>query len=804
MLKNYIKIAIRNLGKHKLFTLLNIFGLSVSMSVCLVLILLVYDHFQYDQFHPKKDQIYRVISYNKGKQGPFDEGRATTPLKIKDELIANYSFVQGGTNMNSYLRGEIRSPYKILNIYSLFADNEFFEVFGFELIEGTKEHALKDPFSIVLSKEMADKLFPKQSALGQTIDFEDHGSYKVTGVVKSPPTKTHLKIDVLGSLSTLPILREKGIINEEYDSWNDVWSNYNYLVLAKNTSIPNLESIINEMVEQHQELDEDHPGFVFELQALTSIVPGKILGNEISFALPWFVIAFFGFLGLIVLITATINYTNLSIAKSLSRAKEIGIRKVNGASRRQIASQFLVESIITSFISLLLAFGLYRFLVQSFNEIWIFNMIGINLTDSGSAYGYFILFALILGLFTGIGPALFLSKLKTISSLKGTSGGFSPKKRSIFHYIGGKRALISIQFSLSILMLITILILNKQANFMVNADYGFNDSEIFYVTTHGHDPVTVRTHFASISGVENVAFTSHHPGVGRAHGRSAYWKENQDPITLYRFSVDNNYIDVMGLELIAGNNFPEISSSENEKFIIINETALNTYGFESASAAIGETMHFEEQSLTIIGVIKDYHWEPLMSSIRPLSLHIIPENYEKIYLKVASNDLINTRKKMEEAWIEFDPTREFEGGFLNEEIDQFYQFFYDLGSILTYIALLALSITGLGFLGMVSFELKTKVKEIGIRKVLGASFKSLTISMSKGFIIMILITSVIAIPFALWVNGLWVNAMAFHAPVGLTIIIPAAAIILGIAGAAILSQVWVNSNKNPTETLRTE
>lgn len=339
---------------------------------------------------------------------------------------------------------------------------------------------------------------------------------------------------------------------------------------------------------------------------------------------------------------------------------------------------------------------------------------------------------------------------------------------------------------------------------MVNANYGFNDSEIFSVATHGHDPVTVRTHFASISGVENVAFTSHHPGVGRSHGRSAYWKENQDPITLYRFSVDTNYIDVMGLELIAGNNFPDNSSSENEKFIIINETALNTYGFESASAAIGEVMHFENQSLTIIGVIKDYHWEPLMSSIRPLALHIIPENYEHIYLKVSSSDLINTQKKMEDAWIEFDPTREFEGGFLNEEIDQFYQFLYDLGSILTYIALLALSITGLGFLGMVSFELKTKIKEIGIRKVLGASFKSLTISMSKGFIIMILITSILAIPFALWVNGLWVNAMAFHAPVGLAIIIPAAAIIISIAGAAILSQVWVNSNKNPTETLRME
>lgn len=803
MLKNYIKIALRNLGKHKLFTSLNIFGLSLSMSVCLVLILLVYDHFQYDEFHPKGDQIYRILSYTKGERGPFDEGYATSPLGFKEQLSANYSFIQGGTNLNSYFRGEIRSPHKILTIRSLFADKDFFEVFGFELLEGSIT-ALKEPFNVVLSEEMAEKLFPNQSALGETVDFEDHGSYKVSGVVKTPPSKTHLQFDALGSLSTLPILKEKELINEEYDSWNNVWSNYNYLVLGKDASVPEVEAIINEMASQKLEVGEKHPGYEFELQALSAIVPGRILGNEISFALPWFVLAFFGFLGLVVLITATINYTNLSIAKSLSRAKEIGIRKVNGASKRQIISQFLVESVLTSLISLVLAFGLYKFLVKSFNEIWIFNMAGVSLTDSAYAYGYFILFATILGLVTGIGPSLFLSKMKAITSLKGSTGRVSSKKKSLFKYFSGKRTLLSVQFSLSILMLITILILHKQANFMVNADYGFNDSEVFFVNTHGHDPTTVKTHFSALPGVENVAFTSHHPGVGKSHGEPAYWKENQEPITLYHFSVDPNYVDVMGLELVAGSNFPEAISVDHEKFILINETALTTYGFESASQAIGEVLHFDEQSLTILGVVKDYHWEPLMKSIRPVALRIDPASYEYVYLRVSNSSLLHAKNEMEAAWIDFDNAREFEGGILNAEMDQFYQVFYDLGSILTYVALLALSITSLGFLGMVSFELKSKVKEIGIRKVLGASFRSLTFSMSKGFMMMILLTSLLAIPFALWVNGLWVNAMAFHAPVGWAIVIPAAIIILGIAAATILSQVWINSNKNPTETLRTE
>ncbi|WP_420318593.1 ABC transporter permease [Ekhidna sp.] len=803
MLKNYLKIALRNLGKHKLFTSLNIFGLSVSMSVCLVLILLVYDHFQYDKFHANKDSIYRIITYTNGHQGPFDEGYATSPLGFKDILVDNYSFVKGGTNLNTYFRGEIRSPHKILETRSLYGDKDFLSLFGFELLEGDK-NALDEPFSIILNEDMAGKLFPEQQALGQTIDFEDHGSYKVTGVVKDPPSKTHLQFDAMASISTLPFLNEKQLVRADFDSWENIWGNYNYILLDERASIPEVEKIINEIASTNQELEDDHPGYAFELQALTSIVPGKILGNEISFALPWFVLAFFGFLGLVVLITATINYTNLSIAKSLSRAKEIGIRKVNGASKRQIVSQFLVESVLTSCMSLVLAFIMYKYLVKAFNEIWIFNMAGVTLTDSIYAYGYFVLFAIVLGLLTGIGPSLFLSRLKAINSLKGKLRSVTSKKKSIFSYISGKRTLISIQFSLSILMLITILILHKQANFLVGANYGFNDSEIFFVTTYGQDEAALRSHFGSIPGVEDLAFTSHHPGVGRSNGFTAHWKEGQEPITLYHFAVDHNYIDVMGLELIAGTQFPENISDTNEKFIIINETALETYGFESSSQAIGEALHFDDRSLTISGVIKDYHWEPLMASIRPLALRIMPGNYEFAYLKVSGDDIINTKNKMEEAWIEFDKTRDFQGGFLNAEIDQFYQFFYDLGSILTYIALLALSITSLGFLGMVSFDLKTKIKEIGIRRVLGATFQSLIFSMSKGFVIMICITSLLAIPLALWINNLWVNAMAYHAPIGLSIIIPAAAIIFVIAGATIISQVWVNANRNPTETLRSE
>lgn len=803
MLRNYLKIALRNLWKHKLYTGLNIFGLSLSMSICLVLILLVYDHFQYDKFHPDTENTYRIITFTKGHEGTFDEGYATSSLLFKKHLTDDYSFIKHATNLNNNFRGEIRSTHKILDIASMYADRSFFDVFGFQLLAGNAKSALSEPFSVVLTHELAKKLFPNQSALGQTVEFEDHGSYKVTGVVAPINENTHIQFEALASLSTIPILVEKGVYSDSYDSWTNIWDNYNYLILNSNQDRIETERIINEIAEANLDLPEDHPGRVFRLQAINEIVPGRIMSNEIGFTLPWFVLAFFGFLGLVVLITASINYTNLSIAKSLSRAKEIGIRKVNGASKGQIVSQFLTESLLTAIISLVLSIFIYKYLIVAFNEIWIFNQIGISLEDSFGTYGYFILFTVILGLFTGIGPALFLSRLKAINTLKGSIS--KPlRKRSILSLISGKRTLISIQFSLSILMLVTILILHKQANFLTESKYGFNETEVYFVNTHDHDPLLIKQHYGSMTGVEHITFTSHHPAIGRSHGASAKWKEDQEEITLYHFSVDPTYIEVMDLELIAGRDFPKDALDQNEKFLIINETAVNTYGFESSNQAIGEALTIDTLALTIIGVVKDYHWEPLMKSIRPLGLRVQPQRFEYAYLKVKSDNLIKEGKKYEEAWTAFDPAREFEGGFLNKQLDEFYQFFYDLGNILTYIAIIALSITGLGFLGMVSFELKSKIKEIGIRKVLGASFRSLTLSMSKGFIIMILVTSILTIPLGLWVNSQWVNLMAFHAPLDASIILPTISIVLGIAAATIISQVWINANKNPTETLRSE
>lgn len=803
MLKNNILITFRNIKKHKFFAGINIIGLSLSMSVCLILILLVHDHFQYDKFHSKGDRIFRVTTYTNGQEGTFDQGYATSPMAIKGDLNQQYAFVETITNLNHLFRGEIRSPHKIFEIRALFADEDFFNVFEFKLLEGT-DLGLSDPFNILLSESMSNKLFPNQSAVGQTVEFEDHGSYKVIGVVKNPPGNTHMEFEALASYSSIPHLVEKGILSESYKDWDNIWYNYNYLVLNNAESRDKVEEVINQIAFKNMEQKDDHPGYVFRLQALNEIVPGRTMSNEISFALPWFALAFFALLGFIVMITATINYTNLSIAKSLSRTKEIGIRKVSGARRSHIIYQFLVESIVIALISLVFAIFIYKGLLQSFNELWIFSMIGIELTDSWIAYFYFLGFTLLLGIFTGIGPSIFLSRMDTIKSLKGSVAGIRRKKKSVLSFLTGRRTLLSIQFSLSIIMLISIITIKDQADFLVGTNFGFEDDKVFYIETQGHDPLLVKQEFSTVPGVDLVSFTSHHPAVGRSYSKAARWKKDQESLDLSYFSVDSNYLDVMGLNLIAGSDFPKNSSSQNEKFTILNELAIKTFGFETAAQAIGESIFMDSLRLVITGVVKDYHWEPLMKPITPLALRITPESYVHAYFKLSNVDAEDYKKVFEEKWLVFDPSREFKGGYLDAQLDEFYQFFYDLGSILGYVAVLAVTISSLGFLGMISFELKTKVKEIGIRKVLGASFSELTYTLSKSFLIMILLTSLLAVPLALFLNGLWVNQMASHVPLGFLSAVPAILIIGSICLSAILSQVWVNSRRNPADTLRTD
>ena len=606
MLKNYLLIAWRNILKYRGFTAINIIGLSLSMSVCLVIISLIYDHYQYDKFHPQGENTYRIVSNYKGRTGIFSEGYATSPLPFGKKLNEEFAAVENYTNLSHRLReGELRSPHKIIKAGGLFADEQFFNVFGFELIEGNPETVLKKPFSIVIMKDLAEKLFPEGDAMGSLIEFSNHGSYLITGIVKKPEEKSHIDFEVLASFSTMKVLKEKNIITN-YSSWENVWTNYNYLVINNPSQVASITEAINQIGNENIELeDEEHPGYEFHLQAVPDIVPGKILSNEISFPLPGIILMFFGFLGVIVITTASINYTNLSIAKSINRMKEIGIRKANGASKFQIVLQFLIESVFIAVLSLGGAIIIYKYLVGEFNELWIFSEIGVEIEDNWTAYLYFIVFSLLLGLFTGIVPSLFLSKIDIVQSLKGQIVK-TRNKKGISKYFSGKKILTGIQFGFATILLISIFLLKDQGNFLIKSDYGFDEEHVFFMELQNHDPEIISNEFSKIPGVENVTFTSHHPAVGTSHGEDVKVSPEDEEITVYHFSVDENYLEVMDIELAAGTGFPDYQNKEHEKFIVINETAVERLDLSSPAEAIGQVLIFDDSlRLQVTGVVKD-------------------------------------------------------------------------------------------------------------------------------------------------------------------------------------------------------
>ncbi|MFY0606966.1 MAG: ABC transporter permease [Cyclobacteriaceae bacterium] len=811
MWRNYLLVTWRGIKKNKGFTAINVIGLSLSMSICLLLILLVHDHLTHDNFHPAGDRTYRVISFPKGERNFFELGYATSPLPVARQFSEEFEMVENYSNLNHVLRGELETKYQILNQEdisgkrSLFADERFFEVFGFELLEGDEETALKQPFSMVLSEEMASLLFPKGDHMNGIVNVKDKGSYTVTGVARDIEGKSHIRFNILASFSSIPLLVNDGLFKDTYDDWETQWMNYNYLVLKEGASPSEAQQIINKLGDQYTTVEEGELGYEYELQPITEIVPSRMLSNELANTLPRFILVFFAFLGLIVIITASINYTNLSIAKSLTRVKEIGIRKSNGATRGQIILQFIIESVIISLISLVFAVFIYRNLIEQFNTIYIFSLIGLSLEDTIYAYGFFLVFSLSLGALCGAGPAMYISRLDTVMALRGGIVDINTVKRSFLKRLFSKQALLSLQFGLSIILLITIFLVQSQADHLTNMSFGFADEKLYFMELQNHEPDRIAQEFSQIPGIESVTFASHHPAVGRSYSVDLKRDTLEEPLELYYFYVDSKYVDVMELEIIAGNDFPETIIGDQEKFVLLNETAVKRLGYGTPNEAVNEIVVLnDDRRVTILGVVKDYHWEQLMKSIQPLALRIKSDAYKMAYFNISGSDKATINQKMEDKWSELDPNRTYKGGFLSEETDHFYQFLYDLGSILTLVSVIAISITGLGFLGMVSFHLQTRTKEIGIRKVLGASFGSITYSMTKGFLVMLGITSLIAIPLSIVINSLWINQMAVHAPISIMNVGPAILILIIIVGVTLISQVWKNTSNNPVEALRSE
>ena len=795
MFYNYFKISLRNIRKHKLFSFINVFGLSFSLSICIIIIMLLADQFSYDAFNSEADRIYR-INHKRSDLTGLVEGMATSPLPLGKELTSSYSGIEAYTTITrGFGNGWVKLMQDVnIPVSGFFADPSFCEMFQYEFEYGDANNALTEPYSVVLSKETAEKLFRKENPVGEVLKVGELGTYKVTGVLKKVDGKSHIKFDALASNSTLKSLIEKEILPTNVYQWENRSRSWTYIKLNKevepSTVEKNLAVISEEQYKDIEDMDAE-----FYLQNIRAISPGPMMGNQIGPGIPMIFVYFLAGMAIVVIVSSCFNYTNLSIARSLSRAREVGVRKVFGAVRRQILIQFLVESVVISLFAFLFSVGIVQFMKPIFLELNFSQLLDWNLSQSYEVYVLCLAFSILVGILAGIVPASFHSSVKALQALKNLSGV------KVFSKLGLRNALIVSQFGLSLFLIITVKLIHNQMNFMIETDYGFDADNIVVVQLNNTDADLLKNELLKYPEIQNVAAAGFTPAAGTSNSTTLLVDQVEKEINY--FEVDEDYIDNMGLKLVAGTSF---TSEIKDRKLVINEEASTDFGYAHPLDAIGQIVVLQDSiNYEIIGVLENYNHESLLSSIKPLALIYDPEEFGILQVKVNSSNYEQAIASIESAWKAVNPDLKMEYKLMSDEIAFFADLMFgDLTKIISFISFLAIIIACLGLMGMVVFSTQTRMKEVSIRKVLGASNQALIIILSKGFAKLLLLAVLISVPLTWFINNSWMNFIAFRVDIGADVIAFGVSIVAMLGLLVVGSQTWQAANTNPSKVLRDE
>ena len=796
MFKNYFKTSLRSIARNKLFSAINVFGLAVSMSICLLMISMYSEISGYDRFHEDVDNLYRINNtqqYMQREKSKF----ASTSLYLGQRMKADVPGLKSITLIRRGAGGDATVGENTFPIEAFYADEEFFDVLTFSLIRGNIKTALLEPKSIVLTDETAEKLFKDADPMDQVLKL-GKDEFTVTGIVKKPPFNSHMKFEALVSLATYEEKMNADPDNSNWNNFNAMWMNYIYFRPDDGVNLSDIQARLDIICKEESDKLE-HINITTSIQPITNIMTGPNLSNQIGSSMGGDVLWVLAGLSFIVILSAGFNYTNLSIARSLRRSKEVGIRKVVGAKRGQVFNQFIVEACIISMGSLILAYILYFLIKPLFLSL---NPDIANILKLETNFGhilYFVGFALVVGLLAGFLPALFLSKLRAISVLKTDSN------TKLFSRITLRKSLLVIQFTLSLIFIIAASIANKQFKFAMNYDLGFSTENILNVNLQGNKPEDIEALFERIPEIEQMARTSHVLSVGSTWGTQMFSEDKLDSGSVYYSRVDHRYIPLMKHEFLAGSNFPAKDAVEKEESIILNETALKRFNLGTPEEAVGKIVEFDDRDLMIIGVLKDFNNQTIQSKISPFAFRHKPEETFVLSMKLSSNNMVDTREKIKAAWDSFDEVHEFQGTFYQDNIERAYDEYLILTTIIGFLAFLTVCIASLGLLGMGVYTAETRLKEISIRKVLGASEKSLVKLLSKSFMFLLTLSAAIALPITYFIfDSLILAEQAYRAPIGILEMSLGVIIIFAIGFVTIGSQTWRAAKANPATTLRNE
>jgi putative ABC transport system permease protein len=810
MFKNYLKIAWRNLAKNKAFTLINIAGLAIGIATCLMIILFIQNEMSYDRFNQKAEQIFRVVFRGTMNGEKMNESSVMAP--VAPTLRKDFPEVMDATRLLQYGSPKIivdNKTFKDANF--AYVDSNFFQVFTLPMIKGDAKTALVDPNTVVITEAVSQKFFGNTDPIGKYLNFKDFNQlYKITGVIKAVPVNSHFHFDIFASMASLP------------DAKNGSWmsgSYFTYLLLQKDFDYRKLEAKLPLTVEKYMgpqlkqalglsltEFRNKGNNIGLYLQPLTDIHLKSDFTNNLEAGGDIRYVYIFGAIALFMLLIACINFMNLSTAGASKRAKEVGIRKVLGTEKYELIAQFLTESTLLTLFSMLLGLVIVKMSLPMFN-----NLSGKNLTlhflQNPLIILGLLLFWLLVSILAGSYPAFYLSSFKPVSVLKNK---FTAKRKSINFRSG----LVVFQFIISVGLIVGTTIVYQQLLYIQNIKLGYDKDQLLVLRNSyllGSNEAVLRDQLINDPRVANVTLSSFLPaGPTNTDMTTSFPDDNRNKSSRVRiYQIDDNYIPTMGMKIAEGRNFskdfPSDSSSDNPG-VIINETLARVFGW--GSHAVGHTVNLftdnvgGKKGLRVVGVVQDFHYKSLHEPINPLLM--VLQKSSGLIIKVKTKDIAGLLVTLKTQWDSFKTDEPFTYDFVNELYNQTYVAEQKTGTILSIFAGLTIFIACLGLFGLTTFTAEQRNKEIGVRKVLGASVPDLISLLSKEFIVLVCIAIFIAMPIAWWAMKVWLQDFVYRINISWWMFALAGLGAILIAILTVSYQAIKAALANPIDCLRTE
>jgi putative ABC transport system permease protein len=802
MLRNHLKIAYRNFVRHKLYSFINVFGLAIGLSICMIISLWVLRELSYDRFHENADRIYRVerelFRDNLYSRWPITGGY------YKRALIDDYPEI---VNAVRFWRRElaIKDHKNVVHRQEMFAvDNSVFEIFDFGLEEGDEKTSLAEPKTVVLTRENALKYFSAGDAVGKSLTFEWEGEqvdFKVTGILDEVPENSHIHFDMLISMANYK--------EDPYDSWrgNNL---YTYVLVAENTSKQDLEEKLKTFVTQR--LEPHYGDLLLQGRSIHEVLKMHLFPLKDIHLHPsvnWEVepggnissVYIFSCIAVLILIIACMNFVNLSTARASKRAKEVSLRKTVGAEKHQLRVQFIQESVLLAFVSLILAFVMSSLFIQAYNGIFAENL-SLSLLLQLKNLIILVGATFAVGVLAGLYPAYYLTRFEPVEVMKG--GPLSGRAKSVF-----RRNMVVIQFSISIILIVGVFTVYKQMRYIQTRSLGFDKENVVVIPVRSQQIAqnygSFRNELMRNSQIVAASASSEVPADSHYSNSYVNPPESDESISMILFSSDHDYVETYRLEVLAGRAFSRDFSTDTEGTIILNESAAQRIGW-TPEVAVGKKLvgGYSESEAQVVGVVKNFNYKSLRREVEPMALFLLPDYIREISIRIIPGNIGRTLNFIQQKWESLFPGEQFEFGFLDSRINQLYESEKKMQDLFVIFSALSILVACLGLLGLVSFTAELKTKEIGIRKVLGASTGHVIVLLSKEFIKWILLANIVAWPLAWFMMNKWLQNFAYKTNLGWIVFMLAAFVTTAIAIFTFIFQTVRTASAKPVNSLRYE